>query len=228
MLTRQAALAFFVLLCGSVFCHAAAPIDSGLFTTYTTDNAKTTLYWTVCGSIGTGSGCYGSGQLGPFGQIGSVVEGGMVYDVANGTVTRYLYVIDQARGSAHDGVALYAYKRVDTITSSYDTTTFTPAKSLSLPLTGGSSALTFTGANRQYLVIGTDKTAVPVEVAKRNYAVTPLNIISQIPTSITADSYGYVTVTSASGFFVVGPNGSLLEDGGGSPFTVNTLLGVEP
>jgi hypothetical protein len=143
--------------------------------------------------------------VGPFGKIGSVVEGSKTYDVAKGTVTRYLYVVDRAYGSAQNGVALYAYKRVDTITSSYDTTTFTLAKTVSLPLTGGSAALTFMGANSGYLVIGTSMTAVPVEVSKKNYAFTSLNVISQIPISITADSYGYVTVTSANAFFVVGP-----------------------
>jgi hypothetical protein len=227
MLCRPALLVSFLFLFGSLFCHAAT-IDSGLYTTYTTDNAKTTLYWTVCGSIGTGTGCYGFGSLGTFGQIGSIVEGGKSYNLSKGTVTRYLYVIDQAYGSGLDGVALYAYKRVDTITSSYDTTTFTLEKTVSLPLTGGSSALTLVGANSKYLVIGTSLTAVPVEVAKSNYAITSLTIISQIPVSITADNYGYVTVTSASEFFVVGPNGTLQEDGGGSPFTVNTLLGVKP
>ena len=58
--------------------------------------------------------------------------------------------------------------------------------------------------------------------------MTPMNIISQIPSSITTDNYGYITVTSPNGFFVVGPDGSLKEDGGGSPFTVNTVLGIQP
>jgi hypothetical protein len=227
MFNRQALLLSFLFLFGSLFCHAAT-IDSGLFTTYTTNNGKSTLYWTVCGSIGTGSGCYGSGSLGPFGQIGSVVEGSKSYNVSAGTVTRFLYVIDQAHGSDLDGVELYAYKRVDTITSSYDTTTFTLEKTVSLPLTGGSSALTLLGANSEYLVIGTSLTAVPIEVAKKNYAITSLTIISQIPISITADNYGYITVTSADEFFVVGPEGTVQEDGGGAPFTVNTLLGVQP
>jgi hypothetical protein len=84
------------------------------------------------------------------------------------------------------------------------------------------------GANKGYLVIGTSMTTIPVEVAKSNYVVTSLNIIGQIPTSITADNYGFVVVTSASGFFVVGPDGALREDGGGFPFTVNTILGIQP
>ncbi len=215
------------LLSGNIFCRAAK-IDSGLFTTYENNDAKTTLYWMVCGSIPPGSGCYSSGQVGPFGEMGSIAEGSKVYNNAKGTITRHLYVIDQAYGSGRNGVALYDYKRVDTIVNASDTTTFTLVKTVPLPLTGGSSASVFMAANKGYLVIGTSVTAIPVEVAKSNYVVTQFNIISQIPSSITADDYGFVTVTSPNGFFVVGPNGTLQEDGGGSPFTVNTIQGTQP
>jgi hypothetical protein len=77
-------------------------------------------------------------------------------------------------------------------------------------------------------VIATNMATILVVVAKSNYVVTPLNIIGQIPTSITADNYGFVVVTSAMGFFVIGPDGTLREDGGGSPFTVNMILGIQP
>jgi hypothetical protein len=227
MFTPRALMISLLLLAGSIFCHAV-PVDAGLFTTYTHDNAKTMLYWVVCGSIPPGEGCYGSGQVGPFGEMGSIVEGTKVYNNVKGTITRHLYVIDQAYGAGQNGVALYDYKRVDTIVNSYDTTTFTLVKTVSLPLTGGSSAAVFMGANKGYLVIGTSMTSIPVKVAKSNYVVTSLNIIGQIPTSITADNYGFVVVTSPSGFFVIGPNGALQEDGGGSPFTVNTILGIQP
>jgi hypothetical protein len=226
MFTRRA-LMIFLVMSGSIFCHAVS-VDAGLFTTYTNDNAKTTLYWVVCGTIPPGSGCYGSGQVGPFGEIGSIVEGSKLYNNAKGTITRHLYVIDKAYGGGHNGVALYDYKRVDTIVNGYDTTTMTLLKTVSLPLTGGSSAAVFMGANKGYLVIATNMATIPVVVAKSNYVVTPLNIIGQIPTSITADNYGFVVVTSAMGFFVIGPDGTLREDGGGSPFTVNMILGIQP
>jgi hypothetical protein len=214
----------FLLLIGSTFCWAGT-IDSGLFTTY---SGKTTLDWVVCGSIGKSSGCYGAGQLGPFGQIGSVVESAKVIDIREGTVTRFLYVVDQDYGSSQNGVALYVYLRVDTIASGNDHTTFTLKKTISLPVVGGSQAVVFLAANKGYLVIGTSNSSVPVEINKRTYVITPLTIISQIPNSITADNYGYVTVTSANAFFVVGPDGALQEDGGGSPFMINDLLGTQP
>jgi hypothetical protein len=227
MFVRRLMMTAFLLLIGGTFCWAGT-IDSGLFTTYTTDSAKTTLYWVVCGSIGKGDGCYGAGQLGPFGQIGSIVESAKVIDIREGTVTRFLYVVDQAYGSGQNGVALYVYRRVDTIASSNDHTTFTLKKPISLPLVGGSQAVTFLAANKGYLVIGTSNSTAQVEVNKRTYVITPLTIISQAPNSITADNYGYVTVTSANSFAVVGPDGALQEDGGGSPFMINDLLGTQP
>lgn len=227
MCVRRVILASFLFMFGTIFCEGAT-IDSGLYTTYTTDNAKTTLYWNVCGSIGVGTGCYSSGAVSPFGEIGSIVERAKSYNISAGTVTRYLYVIDQQYGTAGDKVALFAYKRVDTIIGTQDTTTFTLAKVVPLPLMGGSSAAVYLGANAAYLLVGTSLSTVPVEVTKKTYAVTLMNIISQIPTAITADNYGYITVTSAEGFFVVGPDGSLKEYGGGAPFTINTLLGIQP
>jgi hypothetical protein len=227
MFVRRLMTTSFLLLIGSTFCWAAS-IDSGLYTTYTTDGAKTTLSWVVCGSVGGGEGCYGAGQLGPFGQIGSILENAKVEDIREGTVTRFLYVIDQAYGSGQNGVAVYVYQRVDTIAGSYDHTEFTLKKMISLPLVGGSQAVVFLAANKGYLVLGTSNSTVPVEVNKHTYVVTQLDDISQTPISITADNYGYVTVTSANAFFVVGPDGLLREDGGRSPFMINNLLGTQP
>src|SRR6266704_950258 len=81
MFTPRTLMISLLLLSGSIFCYAL-PVDSDLFTTYTNDNAKTTLYWVVCGSIPPGFGCYSSGQVGPFGKLGSIVEGRKVYNNA--------------------------------------------------------------------------------------------------------------------------------------------------
>ena len=227
MFSRRIVTTFLVLLAGCTLCNAALP-DANLFTTYNADSAKTTLYWTTCGSIPPGTGCYASGQFGTFGQIGSVIEGTKTYNATTGTITRRIYIIDQAYGPGKDEVALFDYKRVDLIVNGSDSVTTTLAKRLVLPLTGGSSATVFVGANRGYLLIGTSMSNIPVEVTKITHVVTPMNIISQVPVSITADNYGFITVTSENGFFVVGPNGQLQEDGGGAPFTVNEIMGVEP
>ena len=226
MLARLGLLTCLLLLAFAAPSQAAT-IDAGLYTTYTA-GGNTTLSWVVCGSVGGSSGCYSAGELGPFSQIGSIIESAKVYDNREGTVTRELYIIDRAYGSSQNGVELYVYLRVDTIAGSFETTKFTLKKTISLPLTGGTEAVSMVAANKGFLVVGTSNSTVPVEVNKGTFAVTPLGIISQIPNSITADNYGYVTVTSADGFFVIGPDGSLQEDGGGSPFMINSLLGFQP
>lgn len=224
---RRVLITSFLLLIGGTFSWAAT-IDSGLYTTYTTDSAKTTLSWSECGSLAGGIGCYGAGSLGPFGYMGSIVESAKVYDNREGTVTRFLYVVDSAYGSGQNGVALNVYQRVDTIAGSYVTTTFTLKKTIPLSLIGGNQAVVYMAENKGYLVIGSSNSTEALQVNKRTLAITPLGIISGAPFSITADNYGYITVTSANGFFVIGPDGSLQEDGGGSPFMINALIGTQP
>lgn len=227
MLMRRAVLVSFLILCASI--GYAATIDAGLYTTYTIpDKAGNELNWVVCGSVGTTNGCYASGTLSPFGKIGSIIEGAKTYDVSAGTVTRYFYVIDCEYGSTGNGVALYAYKRVDTITSSSESTTFTLEKTLSLPLTGGSSAVIYAAGNTGYLMIGSSLSTLPAEVTKKTYAINNSAPLSGAPIAITADNYGYITVTTDGGFYVIGPNGEPQEDGGGTPSMVNTLIGVLP
>jgi hypothetical protein len=227
MSMRQVVLVSLLILHGSI--GYAAKIDAGLFTTYTTPGkTKTELNWVVCGSVGTTFGCYGVGTLSPFGKIASVIEGSKSYNISAGTVTRYLYVIDSEYGSAKDGVALYAYKRVDTITSSLASTIFTLEKTLSLPLTGGSSAAIYAAGNTDYLLIGSSLSTLPAEVTKKTYAINNSAPISGAPISITADNYGYITFTTADDFFVIGPNGESQLDGGGTEFTINTIAGVQP
>ncbi len=227
MLMRRALLVSLLILHGSI--GYAATIDAGLYTYYTIpDKAGNQLNWEVCGSVGTTSGCYGAGTLSPFGKIGSIIEGKKSYSVSKGTVTRYLYVMDGEYGSGQDGVAVYAYKRVDTITADTASTTFTLEKTLALPLTGGSSAVIYAAGNADYLVIGSSLSTLPAEVTKKTYAIYNGGAVSGAPISITADDYGYITVTTESDFYVIGPNGQALQDGGGTPSMVNTLIGILP
>jgi len=90
------------------------------------------------------------------------------------------------------------------------------------------------GANNLFLFIGTDQSPQAVRVQKSNLSVTqlggfspPINV-----TAITADNYGYVTVTQGgfsggeSASSVFGPDGSETEDGGGAFFMLNTRTAV--
>lgn len=209
----------------------ATPPDEGLYASYFFGAGYTTVEWIVCGSTQESEGCFGSGQIGPFGNAGALIEGNPSVNASTGTVTRALYVVDTAAGSG-TSVALNVYKKTDVVTSSYDTTTVTLVKTITLPLTGGSGAVAYMAANTGYLFIGTNLSTSAVRVQKSNLSLEsiggfspPINV-----SSITTDKYGYVTVTFGdsiegsgnNGFVQFGPNGSSVGDGGGAWFMLST------
>ncbi|OOG55442.1 hypothetical protein [Rhodanobacter sp. C03] len=206
-----------------------APPDKNLYTTYSFGNS-TSINWLVCGSTSQSEGCYGSGNLGRFGHAGAIIEGNEVFN--NTTVTRNIYVVDDAAGGG-TGVTLYVYQKTDVVTSSYDTTTVTLTNTIALPLTGGANATTYMAANNGYLFIGTNLGSSAVEVSKAALSFgqiggfsPPLNV-----SSITANKYGYVTVnfggsSGFSGFYTFGPSGGSVEDGGGNENAVDTMNAI--
>jgi hypothetical protein len=215
---------------------AAAPIDATLYTTYNIDTAHTNVNWIVCGSTQNTEGCYSSGSIGPFGKVGALLEGNPKQDLSANTVTRAIYVVDIASGPNQNEVVLDVYTKVDTITPDYDTVTVILSQTISLPLVGGTSAQTSMAANKQFLFIGTNRTPDAVEINKRTFSVVqlggfspPINVFA-----ITADQYGYVTISFGSfngfdtAFIVIGPDGTEQEVGGGSQFMLNTVQAVLP
>jgi hypothetical protein len=209
---------------------ASGPPDATLYTTYQINGASVDL--SVCGSTQQSSGCYGSATLGPFVRLGALIEGNQSVNLAKNMVTRYIYALDIAAGTNSNGVDLYVYKKTDTITSTFDTVNVTLFKTVSLPLTGGSAASASMAANTTFLFIGTNQSTQAVRLQKSNFAIVESGSFSPpIPvTAVTADKYGYVTVTfgdpsgleGGNGFMVYGPDGSLQEDGGGAPFMLST------
>jgi hypothetical protein len=195
---------------------ATAP-DAGLYTNYF--GSPTSVNWIVCGSTQQTEGCYDSGNIGPFVAVGAMLESNP--SVSGDVVTRNIYVVD----SGDTAVKLYVYKKTDTVTSTFDTTTVTLSHTVTLPLTGG-SVVTYMAANTNYLFIGTSQSLEAVEVRKSTLAISRLGIISGDITSITSDEYGYVTVAQSTGFDVYGPTGSLEEDGGGSQFMLGTTQAI--
>jgi hypothetical protein len=202
--------------------QAPAAVDATLFTTYTASSQN--VSWIVCGSTQQTEGCYASGGLGSFGRVGALMESGASTKV--NVVTRAIYLVDVASGTNGTGVTLYIYKKTDTVTSSTDTVSVTLSKTITLPLTGGSTAQCFMAANGTILFIGTDQSAFAVEVQKFNFKVTQVGAFSTPVSGITADNYGYVTVNQGNGFAVFGPTGGIMEDGGGTQFMLNTITGA--
>jgi hypothetical protein len=221
---KAIAVAAIVGLCMTfpALAQTALPIDSTLFTTYQ-NYGNNNITCVTCGSTKNTGGCYGSGTLGPFARVCAVMEGRPV--TVGNTVTRSLYVLDG--GSNTSSVSLSVFKKTDTITNNSDTVSITPSKKLTLPLTGGSNALCSMAANDGFIFVGTNASPNAFKVNKLTYSLTRAGAFSLPVTAITANDYGYVTVTQeaatqGSGFSVYGPNGMLQEDGGGAPFIPNT------
>ncbi len=206
----------------------AAP-DAGLYTTYnmsTDGNGNaTTVHWTVCGSTQQTEGCYGSGSIGPFMILGALLEGEPV--VNGNVVTRSIYAVDMGNGNA---VTLYVYRKTDTLSLSNDTTLVYLTNVINLPLVSNTAAHTFMAANSGFLFVGNSAGSQALKISKSDLSITTIPGFSPPAnlTRITANAYGYVTVTEGNGFYVFGPNGNMVEDGGGSDFVVGSAQSMNP
>lgn len=211
-------------LCAYSATLSTAP-DANLFTNYSRSSGtgNVMVYWTVCGSTQQSGGCYDSGSIGPFVDVGAMLESDPV--VSGNVVTRNIYVLDPADPT---GVKLYVYKKTDTVTPSFDTATVVLTNKLSLPqLVGGASVRSFMAANSSNLYIGTSQSTQAVVVNKSSLASSAFGGFSppENLTAITANSYGDVTLTWTGGFYTIAPYGI---DGGGSEFMLDTVQGIVP
>jgi hypothetical protein len=211
---------------------ATAPPDANLFATYTLGTDYQSINWIVCGSTEETEGCYDFGTLGPFGEVGAMIEGDP--SVKDTTVTRDIYIVDVAAGTNGKDVELYVYRKTDSISPTFDTVTVVLLKSMALPLVGGAKAKAFLAANKDYLYVGTNRSQVALQVLKSSLSVTQIGGFSP-PISlsaITTDGYGNITITfgdftsGESGFYVYAASGGGLEDGGGASFMLNTVNGL--
>jgi hypothetical protein len=205
---------------GATANSPSAP-DANLYTNYY--GTATSVNWIVCGSTEESEGCYDFGTIGPFVAVGAMLESNP--KVAGDVVTRFIYVVDAGASP----VTMDVYKKTDTVSSSFDTTVVTFLKTVSLKqLVGGSDVTTYMAANPKYLFIGTSLSPNAVSVAKGNLKVAELGGFSPPidVTSITSDQYGFVTVTQGSAFTVYDPNGSYVEDGGGTQFMLGATQAV--
>ncbi|MGB6387158.1 MAG: hypothetical protein WBE45_05550 [Terriglobales bacterium] len=225
-------LAMLSMLIGAVPLHAAA-IDSTLYTYYNIGTDLTGISLTVCGSLPDSDGCYGSGSMGPFGRVGSMIEGNPAQNVKKGTVTRYIYVVDVASGSGGDGVELYVYKKVDTISGSDDSVAVTLYKTISLTeLTGRNTATAFLAANTKFLFVGTNQNGNVVSVTKTDLDVSTVSETSEALSSITANGYGDISLVWGTGegavFEIITPSGKGGVAGAPASFLQNTTQGAVP
>ena len=161
-----------------------------------------------------------------------MIEGNPTQNLTAGTITRYIYVLDVGYGSGANQVALYVYKKVDVISGGSDSVSSSLFKTVILPLTGGTATIVSMGANAKFLYVGTDQDQLAVQVQKGNFALTQFSEVSgpYNVTSITADQYGFVTVTGGhgAGFEVIDKNGRAQVGRGGDSFMLNTSVATMP
>jgi hypothetical protein len=224
-------LSLLAIMADPAWVYAASP-DAGLFASYFFGNNYTSVAFLVCGSLPGTEGCYGSGEFGPFGHAGALIEGNPA--VSGNVVTRSVYVVDIAAGTSGDQVVLYRYLRTDTISGGNAQVTSTLTKTLPLPLAGGATARCSIAGNGGFLFVGTDQSPFALRLTKGSLAMTKIGGFSNNPTvaSITADNAGYVTVSfggnsgGPGGNVQFGPNGESEGDGGGALFLLNTQQGL--
>jgi hypothetical protein len=225
---------FAILLAGpEALVLAATHPDSGVATTYTLSSDLTSVSWVTCGSLPNASGCFQAGTLlGVFGAVGALLESSPV--TKGNAITRHIYVLDTASGITKDVVLLHDFKRVDTVLTTGISTAISPERTVYLPLVGGAGARASMAAGGAYLYAGTNLSRNFFQIKKSSLVATSnAGPGSDNVTAITANSYGWVTVTQGSNsgqpsFIVIGPNGSSQEIGGGAQFLLDTMNAVIP
>ncbi len=196
---------------------ARAQQDSYNFTTY--NISPTAISWITCGSTPESSGCFGSGQFGPFGRVCAVLEGKL--ETHGGTARQPVYVMDSDVGNAGK-VALDVYRKTVVTTQSTITTTFTLTKSLNLPLTGGATVTCQAAANKAVIAAGTGSSTAAALIDKKTLAVSSYGGFSppEDVTSIIVDAQGYLSINFTDGFYLLDPSGQSIEDGGGNAIVI--------
>lgn len=92
--------------------------------------------------------------------------------------------------------------------------------------------MAFMAANPKFLFVGTDQNGIVAQVTKTNLTVKQLGGVNPVLGAITADNFGYVTVTwgpsGSPSYNIFAPNGGQQFAGGGGEVTLNTIQAIQP
>jgi hypothetical protein len=206
--------------------QAVAQAGSTLFTTYNFSPSEFT--WLTCGSTSVSEGCYGSGTVSGFGNACAILSDGVT-----GISTKFeqrIYVLDKNATGKNDAVLHVLTRQVYVDGSGFAHTKFTKAKDVSLPLTGGNGVRCFASDNAAIIATGTSKSTEAAIVNKSSLVASsyggfspPADMIG-----ITTDASGYITLNFDGGFYLLGPDGSLQEDGGGNAYLIPLHNAITP
>jgi hypothetical protein len=163
----------------------------------------TALSWSVCGSTPTEEGCFGSGELGPFGNACGVIGSPASLVVADSD--------SLVGGNPGGNATLYIYRENITATPSAPL-----LKSIQLPVPGDPNVTCSLAATKNYIYFGTSK-SLPWAINFVTGAVTRVGAFGTPTLSITATP-AFAVVNQVSGNAVYDSNNDILSDGGGNYF----------
>jgi hypothetical protein len=188
-----------------------------LYTTYNVADAS--LSWSTCGSVPGSDGCYGSGNVGPFTRICAVLETPKQFDAASSE--QRIFVVDGNDSGKHT-VSLSVFTKRDVVSGPSATTTITRAAKIDLPLNRAPGDHCFAARNAAVLVVGTAATTTAAIIDETNFNVStlggfspPINVSSVLANEAGYISINYGSSAADSGFILLGPDGTSVEDGGG-------------
>ena len=218
-MARHARIILMATACGLSMAAPCAHAQQASYNFTTYNISPTAISWITCGSTPQSSGCFGSGQFGPFGRVCAVLEGRL--ETHGQTAKQPVYVMDSNVGNAGK-VALDVYRKTVVSTQSTITTTFTLTDSLSLPLTGGAAVTCQAAANKAVIAAGTGASTVAALINKKSLAVSSYGGFSppEDVSSIVVDAQGYLSINFTGGFYLLDPAGQSIEDGGGNAIVI--------
>ena len=164
-----------LLLVSSAFVGTAHAQRSPrtLFTSYEQSAGSTVVSWLTCGSTSTSSGCFGSGQIGPFGRACAITKSG----------DKVIVIDTFASDPGQDPkVALRIYKEVVSSTPSV-----TLQKTIDLPVSASMTATCSAATLGNLVIVGTSENPNFHQVNLRSGAVVSGQVCGTPTVRISAD-----------------------------------------
>ena len=148
-----------------------------------------------------------------------MLEGAL--DTHGGISRQPIYIMDSNAGGG-TSVALDVYRKTVVTTKNTITTTFKLIKAASLPLAGGSSTNCKAAANAAVIAAGTSTSTTAALINKTTLKVQNYGGFSppEDVSSITVDAAGYLSINFTNGFYLLGPDGQSVGDGGGNAIVI--------
>ena len=192
----------FTISGAAAFADAASDVQaiSGIYTSYQV--VGPIIEWITCGSTPEGEGCFGSGELGPFGRPCAVA----------GT-SGIVYVADSNSPENGGNTTISVYQQVESTTPSAKL-----VRTVSLPIPGSTTAKCSMAFSGGYLWFGTDQVTKYYRIDRANFAVAS-GAVCNTPTKSIFASAQFVVINQRGCEEVFDANG-VGQGAGGEGFVV--------